>query len=534
MQIKKLKLFVILFFLMTFLLSTGLMICADNKFTVSISNNNTAVRGDSFTVDISFSGNTGFTEMNISLNYDGTVMSLKDISFSSFLTVDESITCTVNKNTISIKSSDEPIKRNGVVATATFVLDNKAKIGNYKIKPSLNGDGIKDQNGNAIDCTFLYGLVEISCYHNYKKTVYKPTCNSEGYTEYRCTECSITYISDYVDKIAHSWKTVSTIEPSCTEAGTIVRECKVCGEREEKVNGEATGHSYSSGEVTSPTCTSEGYTTYVCSKCGKTFRDSYTPVSNHRYIKTYTEEASCSHTGFELYSCEYCGSSYQITIPTLEHQWIVENHNSTHTEEGWSLYTCSSCGLSMRGNFSNKLEYKLIWSVTKEATCDCSGLKTGVCSDGCGYTVTEEIPTLGHSFDSWVNVSNASVVKKGIWESKCSRCGKTIQKNTDYLTEIKHSSCENTSSLKSFVNKILDSELFYVAVSVLFLLILISIILHIIKRRKDKTAVDMLKFANEFENEFKDDKNVPANLPDSFVHDFEDFDLPKTPFNSNC
>ena len=533
MQIKRIKSVIVLLLLITLFLSTNSLVNADNKFTVSISNNNTAVRGDSFTVDISFSGNSGFNEMNISLNYDGTVMSLKNISFSSFLSDDESITCTVNKNILSIKSSKEPIKRNGVVATATFMLDNNAKKGNYKIKPSLSGDGIKDQNGNAVDCTFLYGLVEISCYHNYKKTVYKPTCNSEGYTEYRCTECSITYISDYVDKIAHTWKTVSTTEPTCTEAGTIVRECKVCGEREEKVNGEATGHSYSSGEVTSPTCTSEGYTTYVCSKCGKTFRDSYTPVSNHRYIKTYTEEASCSHTGFELYSCEYCGSSYQITIPTLEHQWIVENHNSTHTEEGWSLYTCSSCGLSMRGNFSDKLEYKLIWSVTKEATCDCSGLKTGVCSDGCGYTVTEEIPPLGHSYGSWVNVSNASIVKKGVWESKCIRCGIAIQKNTDYLIEIKNSSYESQSSLMSFINTALHSKVFYLAVGILLLLIIISIILHIIKRRRDKTAVEMLKFANEFESEFKDDNTIPTDIPDCFVHDYEDFDLPKTPFGND-
>lgn len=510
---------------------------ADNALTISVDDNNTATRGNKFEVPIIISDNPGLTTLSVKLSFDSSVMRFDTVNFPDFLLYDESIECTVDRKGFTIKASGSPMTRNGVYATAVFVLDKKAELGSYKIKPTVGSSSIIDADMLAVNATMKSGYVRLSCLHNYTKTVTKPTCSSEGYTEYRCTECSITYISDYVAKTEHNWKTVSSEEPTCTEAGSLVRECKACGEREVKQSGEPLGHSYDNGIITSPTCTTEGYTTYTCGRCGKTFKDSYTAVSNHRYHKTYTENATCAKTGFDLYSCEYCGTSYQITIPTLEHMWQVVNYAATHDEGGWSLYTCSSCTLSMRGNFTDKLDYTLIWSVTTQPTCESVGIKRGVCSDGCGYSLTEEIPALGHSYGEWTSIKKATVVSRGVWQSSCQRCGYTIEATTDQLESIKAYEPDYFSLdfWKAVAMRIVESAAFssaaFVLIAAIFFIILFAMISKAKRKRRDRSVEDMRRFADEIDEALKKQRKPPRVLPDSFCHDIEDFCLPNEPFD---
>lgn len=520
-------------------LLTAISSTAAGNAVISVEDNNTAVRGGRFTVDIIISNNPGLKQIDVDLSYDRTVMRLESLSFAQFLRDDGSVSCTFDKSRLTITSDNGVLSRNGVYATATFVLDNGAKKGEYKITPTAGASGMKDAGGQTVKADFVAGTVELSCFHNYRRTVFKPTCSSEGYTEYRCTECSITYISDYVDRIAHTWTVIATEDPTCTEAGSITRRCTVCGETKTEQKGEPTGHNYGDGVVTEPTCTSQGYTTYTCDKCGKTFRDSYTPVSNHRYVKTYTEQATCSHTGFDLYACEFCGQSYQITIPTLEHHWRVTNVNASHTEQGWSLYTCTFCGLSMRGNFIEKLEYKMVWTVTVEPTCETTGIRTGVCSDGCGYTITEEIPPLGHSYGEWTRIKKATLVSKGLWQASCRHCGQTVTATTAHLEDMGADSEPTPYTLsfwKQVVGRIATSTLYTaVAVSViglLFVIILVAMILHAKKRRKDRSAEEMADFADEVSKAVMEDPPAPDDLPDSFCLDRDDFDLPGKTFTA--
>lgn len=510
---------------------------ADGELTVTVDDNNTAVRGEKFAVSIILTDNPGLSTISIKLSYDSSVMRLDSISFPSFLTDDENISRSVDGRTFTLTSSSSPMTRNGIYATAMFVLDNRAELGSYSVKASVGSGGVKGADGTDVDVKTKKGTVLLSCFHNYNKTVVKPTCSSEGYTEYRCTECSITYISDYVDKTEHSWRTVSSEDPTCTEAGSITRECKVCGERETKTSGEPSGHTYSDGVITASTCTTEGYTTYTCDKCGKTFRDSFTPVSNHRYHKTYTENATCAKTGFDLYSCEYCGTSYQITIPTLEHMWQVINYQPTHDSEGWSLYTCSSCGLSMRGNFTKKTDYQIVWSVTVEPTCTEYGIKSGVCSDGCGYRVSEDIEPTGHTYGEWTSVKKATLISGGIWQSICTKCGAVINADTERISEINayEPNYYSVEFWKDVLLRIVESAAFssfaLLAVAAIFFLILAAMISKAKRRRRDRSVDDMLHFADEIDDAVKNQRPAPKTIPDLFCRDFDEFCLPAKPFD---
>lgn len=532
---------IVLCFVCTLITFVGLTLPshADSSVTVTVDDNNTAIRGEKFTVSIILSDNPGLSTISIKLSYDSSVMRLDSISFPSFLIDDENITASVNGRVFTLTSSGAPMTRNGVYATATFILDNRAKLGNYSIRASVGSGGIRGTDGSDVDAQMKKGTVMLSCFHNYNQTVFKPTCSSEGYTEYRCTECSITYISDYVEKTEHNWKTISSEDPTCTEAGSITRECRVCGDRETKTNGEPVGHTYSDGVVTAPTCTTEGYTTYSCDRCGKTFRDSFTPVSNHRYHKTYTENATCAKTGFDLYSCEYCGTSYQITIPTLEHMWQVKNYEPTHDSEGWSLYTCSSCTLSMRGNFAKKLDYQIVWSVTLEPTCIEHGVRSGVCSDGCGYRVYEDIEPVGHAYGEWVSIKKATLISGGLWQTSCTRCGTVINADTDRLSEINvyEPDYYSIAFWKDVALRIAESAEFssyaLLAVALIFILILAAMISKAKRRRRDRSVDDMLRFADEIGDAVKNQRPAPKAMPDLFCHDYDEFCLPDEPFDIN-
>lgn len=72
-------------------------------------------------------------------------------------------------------------------------------------------------------------------------------------------------------------------------------------------------------------------------------------------------------------------------------------------------------------------------SVTKEATCTATGVKTFRCS--CGSTYTESIPInpTNHSFGAWTTVTIPTEQTTGTAKRTCSRCGKTENKTLPKL-----------------------------------------------------------------------------------------------------
>ena len=259
-------------------------------------------------------------------------------------------------------------------------------------------DHIFDENGNCPNCGD-------GCDHQYDSVVKEPTCFGMGYTTYTCGICGHTYNGDYVNALGHSW-----MDATCTAAKT----CSICGLTE----GEPNAHNYDT-VVTPPTCFGMGYTTHTCSVCGHSYKDSYVnaidhsadiPVEENRLDPTCTEEGSyetvtyCALCGMELtrqiHSIRPLGHSYEsvVTAPTC-------------TAQGYTTHTCSVCGDSRIDSYTPAAGHSYgQWEVVTEATCTEAGEKKRSCH--CGDTLTEVIPTKGHS---WQTIDEATM--------ECSVCG---------------------------------------------------------------------------------------------------------------
>lgn len=496
----------------------------EGSIIVSVDEIRTPVPGADFTVDVEISGNPGFTLMDLAVEYDADDMTLRSVNFASFLT-GSGVECTQNGDSLSI-CSDQPLTRNGVYFSLTFTLSESVGLGKYPISLHIGTAGIQGESGEPLITTLKAGGVSLDCLHQYLVSVTEPTCSSEGYTEYRCSECSITYISDYVAKTPHTWKTVSSTEATCTKAATQTRQCKVCGATETVPVGEPLGHDYVD-QVIEATCYREGYTSHTCSRCGDTYKDEITPITSHQYSLTYSKAATCSETGFDLYSCIYCGVSYQQTTPTLEHTWTVTVEEATHDQGGWSLYTCSVCGLSMRGDFTDPIPHEYDYEIIQEATCTESGIRIGICNDGCGHTVTEEIPALGHDYGEWTQIQDATFFDEGLWESTCTRCGNTVQSASPRLETLSSTDppVQSLSFWGQVINRILESTVALVILAAVFLLLVFLIFLHFMRRavrrrRYESSVLELEELAAQCEG------FVPALAPAGFGEDFGDTNLP--------
>ena len=70
--------------------------------------------------------------------------------------------------------------------------------------------------------------------------------------------------------------------------------------------------------------------------------------------------------------------------------------------------------------------YPEAWTVVRAPTCTDDGLRTRTCLDpGCGKTLSETIPALGHDWDDGVIVRAPSGVRMGERHVTCRRCGRT-------------------------------------------------------------------------------------------------------------
>ena len=62
-------------------------------------------------------------------------------------------------------------------------------------------------------------------------------------------------------------------------------------------------------------------------------------------------------------------------------------------------------------------------TITRDATCTQSGVRTYTCS--CGQTKTESIPATGHQYSDWVVTTQPKCTQSGVQTSTCYKCGDT-------------------------------------------------------------------------------------------------------------
>ncbi len=262
------------------------------------------------------------------------------------------------------------------------------------------------------------------------------SCTEEGYTgDKKCQACgTVTETGKKIDKEPHDWdEGTITTAATCIAKGVITYKCKNCGaEKPEK--GEApidkTNHVHTAvvGQKEA-TCTAEGYTGDTkCSDCGTVIEQGKAIAKKAHELDdgTVTKEATCSATGVRTYKCKNCEytETEEIPIDKTNHVGpIIDAGNAKEascTEEGYTGdKKCQACGtVTEQGKAIAKKAHELDdGTVTKEATCSATGVRTYKCKN-CEYTETEEIPINKDAHD-W----DDGVVTK---EPTCSATGEKL------------------------------------------------------------------------------------------------------------
>ena len=200
--------------------------------------------------------------------------------------------------------------------------------------------------------------------------------------------------------------------------GTHTRSC-ICNETETK------DCSWDAGVVTKqPTHYEEGIKTYTCSVCSGTKTEAIAKTIEHEWSEwsdnndgTHTRSCRCNanetkdctyddgvvteqptHTekGVKTYTCIVCGHTYDEEIPVLtDHawgEWVINKLDEANTH---IRYCACNESQTAPHNFDEG-------KITTEATHTSKGVKTFTCTDGCGYSYTEEIPeTTEHQWTNW-------------------------------------------------------------------------------------------------------------------------------------
>ncbi len=144
-----------------------------------------------------------------------------------------------------------------------------------------------------------------------------------------------------------------------------VHTCTICG------GTETAGHDWNEGEVTKqPTCKEEGVKTFTCATCGGTKTEPVAKTNDHSYGDwTKVDDNNHKHT------CSLCGKE-----ETAGHNWNAGE-------------------------------------ITKQPTCNETGIKTYTCTD-CKATKTETVSATGeHTYGDWVKVDDKT------HKHTCTGCG---------------------------------------------------------------------------------------------------------------
>ena len=233
----------------------------------------------------------------------------------------------------------------------------------------------------------------------------QPTCDKDGVKTFKCTRngCNGS-TTEPVAKLGHKygdWKV--TTEPTCEDKGVETQVCANDASHKVTRPVDALGHDfdYENPVVTKePTCDKDGVKTFKCTRNGCN-GSTTEPVAKlgHKYGDwKVTTEPTCEDKGVETQVCAN-DASHKVTRPVdaLGHDFDYESpvvtKEPTCTEEGEAEYEClNGCG-EVETEVIDALGHTIDWEITKEATTEEEGERTGTC-DECGETVTEAIPVL--------------------------------------------------------------------------------------------------------------------------------------------
>ena len=234
--------------------------------------------------------------------------------------------------------------RNGVIGevfTTTAMYKNTA--GNYWYKVSVNGQTGYVYAGNTAVSAYLTDDVTIS-------GVSAPTQITQGST------------FSIKGEIRSTYRNIKT------------------------VNGYITGAKEYSGSAT----VNGRYYSLYNSAVDYALYFNYLPTGNYNYKITATGENYYSSDGSSMntkaFTVTLVNQAFTVGTPSHTHSWTLKTDNDEH----WYACSCGATTDTASHTYSS-------WTVSKEATCTASGLRSRTCSV-CNHVMTETIPATGHSF----------------------------------------------------------------------------------------------------------------------------------------
>ena len=262
-----------------------------------------------------------------------------------------------------------------------------------------------------------------------------PTCTTTGLTEgSHCSVCNTVLVKQEVIPVTeHNAVVDQAVPATCIATGlTEGSHCADCGKvlvAQEEVP--ALGHDWDAGKVTKPvTCTEDGEKLFTCTRCGK-IRVEAISATGHTVVTDAAVDATCTEPGKTAGShCSVCNTVLvaQEEIPALGHDWDAGEISkaATCTEEGEMTFTCGRCH-ETRTEVIPATGHTEVVDAAVAPTCTEPGKTEGSHCSVCNTVLVaqEEIPALGHDWDSNEITKAATCTEEGEMTYTCGRCNET-------------------------------------------------------------------------------------------------------------
>lgn len=391
-----------------------------------------AKAGDTVDVTITMSGNPGLVSINLYVNYDADVLTLKEVKDGGLLTgVTHSDNFTTSPYGLCWVNDTAPenFTVNGVLATLTFEVSADAKSGTSTI--SLDQDILNYDMENVV-FDLVSGDIQIEGKHIHETELIpaaESTCTTHGNNEYYyCSGCGkyfkdaaatieTTVEAEQLPLLSHSGG-----EATCTEKAV----CEVCGQE----YGEYAPHQYAEKVAdeylkTPASCISKAIYYQSCSVCGQasdTETFEYGELAEHNYDTTTWKSDAETH----WHECTICADKIDVA-----------EHTSSGSATEDEAEVCTVCGYVITPALGHTHKLTLVEGV--EATCTEDGQKAYYVCEGCGKwfedaTASVEITDsdsiiikAAHTPSDWIVDKEATESETGSRHTECTVCGEILE-----------------------------------------------------------------------------------------------------------
>lgn len=421
--------------------------------------NVTAAAGESFSVPVCISGNTGIAGAALEVAVpEGFILN----SITAGPVFSEG-TFDTNGNVFTWYTSDN-INTDGILAYLNLTAGADAEAADISVSVKDNKvRNLSDEYGKEVPVEFVAGTITISSPcdingHTFGDWEYVPdaggsgntgrkrTCSVCGYTETETQgdpgEADRAAANAVIEKIAALPEDITAADAGLVQSvreeyekltdtqKALVGEENLAKlvEAEKKAAEGGTGsetvfcnHVWDKGTVqTDATCTEPGIREYTCEICGATSTE-VVPAAGHSY-KTEVKEPTCMKRGYTVYTCETCGDTYKADYTgAVGHTYQDTVVESTCTEQGFTVHTCETCGDSYKSDFSAPEGHDYHTEVVEPTETE-RGYTVYTCSV-CGDTYQADFTAAaGHNYDDGVT-TDATEDTDGVRIFTCQTCG---------------------------------------------------------------------------------------------------------------